>query len=451
MVNADDIITDAESLSQEIQNLLRPTAEWFHEREGELLPRKEAVSEISDELDSDSDIINQVIANLVGDLVDPIVQVTNRTEKYVGVIEYFTDDGVYCYTDYHDTLGKCKTVVCGQCVKECEIDTNVVYAKEHQGTFEEATYDELIGTVHEHYENAHESRPEDVETGASLLTGTTIAGNTAFHAGNDGSGSGLDADLVDGLDLGSAVDIQTFTASGTWNKPADVRWVLVDLIGAGGGGAAGDEADKGGGGGGGGERVRRLVPATDIGSSVSVSIGAGGNGPDGSQAGSDGGDGGNTSFETTGNFIVAFGGSGGINGLSGDGGDGGEFYSNLSGGGQAGGAGGTSGGGGGDADWGGGGGGGADAGGGGSSRMGGGGGGAGSQGTAKGAGGLGGEVDVPGGIDPGDGGQGGETGGNNVPGDPGGVPGGGGGGGGDGGDAGDGARGEARIISFDKL
>lgn len=34
--------------------------------------------------------------------------------------------------------------------------------------------------------------------GAGLLSGTTIGGNTAWHQGNDGPGSGLDADTVDG-------------------------------------------------------------------------------------------------------------------------------------------------------------------------------------------------------------------------------------------------------------
>ncbi len=33
---------------------------------------------------------------------------------------------------------------------------------------------------------------------AQLKGGTTIAGNEAWHAGNDGAGSGLDADLLDG-------------------------------------------------------------------------------------------------------------------------------------------------------------------------------------------------------------------------------------------------------------
>lgn len=38
---------------------------------------------------------------------------------------------------------------------------------------------------------------------AILKTGTTIGGNTAWHSGNDGAGSGLDADLLDGINGGS--------------------------------------------------------------------------------------------------------------------------------------------------------------------------------------------------------------------------------------------------------
>ena len=38
---------------------------------------------------------------------------------------------------------------------------------------------------------------------ATIVGSATISGNTAWHAGNDGSGSGLDADLLDGIDSGS--------------------------------------------------------------------------------------------------------------------------------------------------------------------------------------------------------------------------------------------------------
>jgi hypothetical protein len=61
-----------------------------------------------------------------------------------------------------------------------------------------ASWDELVAGIHEHYEKVHETIPEDVETGATLASGTTIGGNTAFHQGNDGNGSGLVADTVRG-------------------------------------------------------------------------------------------------------------------------------------------------------------------------------------------------------------------------------------------------------------
>ncbi|MFB6209152.1 MAG: DUF4357 domain-containing protein [Candidatus Nanohaloarchaea archaeon] len=38
---------------------------------------------------------------------------------------------------------------------------------------------------------------------ASLLSGTTINGNTAWHTGNDGSGSGFNVDQVNGHDFSS--------------------------------------------------------------------------------------------------------------------------------------------------------------------------------------------------------------------------------------------------------
>lgn len=47
---------------------------------------------------------------------------------------------------------------------------------------------------------------------ASLKTGTTIAGQTAWHANNDGTGSTMDADTVDGV---HAAGLRRTTVSGT--------------------------------------------------------------------------------------------------------------------------------------------------------------------------------------------------------------------------------------------
>lgn len=39
---------------------------------------------------------------------------------------------------------------------------------------------------------------DSVTTGATLNSGTTIGANEVYHLGNDGQGSGLDAETVDG-------------------------------------------------------------------------------------------------------------------------------------------------------------------------------------------------------------------------------------------------------------
>jgi len=68
----------------------------------------------------------------------------------------------------------------------------------------------------------------DVETGATLVsTTTTTAGDVFFHAGNDGPGSGLDADSLDGLEpseIGSTPGYGLRDDSGTLNR---VRRVYV--------------------------------------------------------------------------------------------------------------------------------------------------------------------------------------------------------------------------------
>lgn len=53
---------------------------------------------------------------------------------------------------------------------------------------------------------------------AILKTGTTINGNIVWHAGNDGGGSGLDADSVDGIQGASMLrsDVNTTFSGGTF-------------------------------------------------------------------------------------------------------------------------------------------------------------------------------------------------------------------------------------------
>lgn len=98
---------------------------------------------------------------------------------------------------------------------------------------------------------------------------------------------------------GSAVQVDVFTASGTWKKPAGAKAVHLLIIGGGAGGASGQvcapgSSGNGGAGGGGGGAVEMLRLASDFGTSASVSVGKGGAGgpPSGNQSSNNGGNGG---------------------------------------------------------------------------------------------------------------------------------------------------------------
>jgi hypothetical protein len=130
--------------------------------------------------------------------------------------------------------------------------------------------------------------------GTGVIT-TTGSGNTLTISSSGGAGF-------------SAVNIQTFTASGTYTPTTNMQYCVVEVIGGGGGAggapASGVDQFSLGGSGSGGEYARGVFTATTIGASQTVTIGAGGTGGTGAV-----GSGGNTT--SLGTLITCVGGAGG--------------------------------------------------------------------------------------------------------------------------------------------
>lgn len=119
--------------------------------------------------------------------------------------------------------------------------------------------------------------------------------------------------------LNSGVVETTYNANDTWTKPSNLRYVRVQLWGGGGSGVRFDNGTTNGegGGGGGGGYFEKIIDASDLGVSETVTVGAGGAAKN---SNSDGDAGGNSSF---GSHATAYGGGGGSSSTAGGGAGGG--------------------------------------------------------------------------------------------------------------------------------
>jgi hypothetical protein len=211
-----------------------------------------------------------------------------------------------------------------------------------------------IGTALGYFGNAFinagatgESRVETIASGISGYVVTTISGIpsarttiSGYFENASGVASGVFYPVATQTDIGTdpnqiplnqylgilafqdglPYDVQVFTASGTWTKPVNATQVRVVAIGGGGGGGSGCKGPvgnqrNGGVGGQKGNYFDTTLRASDLTSTVSVTVGSGGTGgasqTTNTTAGNAGVAGGNTTF---GSYLTSYGGIGGLGG-----------------------------------------------------------------------------------------------------------------------------------------
>lgn len=126
-------------------------------------------------------------------------------------------------------------------------------------------------------------------TGASLAIPTSAATSTynSSTAANKVVVTGLAGKIDDNFIATSTLFataitpvVRTYTASTTWSKSANLKYIIVEIQAGGGGGGYGiqNSSDTGAGGGGGGGYARKLIPASLLNASENVIVGEGGTG-----------------------------------------------------------------------------------------------------------------------------------------------------------------------------
>lgn len=136
----------------------------------------------------------------------------------------------------------------------------------------------------------------------NIFSNTNIFTNTTTFTGSTIIG----ASTATGLSNIASTTVYATTTSGTWTKPSNLRYLIVEGVGGGGGGGGNTSAYNGSGGGGGGGYAKKVIPVGALGATETVTIGAGG--AAGAGTGGNGGTGGTTSF---GSHISVTGGVGG--------------------------------------------------------------------------------------------------------------------------------------------
>jgi len=211
-------LLDEQGATQSVPiGVLRDVASFFHDNEGELFNKLEVADRLVEQLEIKPAMARRAVDNLALDSVDPVVQVPTESGPHVGVIEYEESDYYYTYTDHDDVLGKQVRSVCATCVnKELTLDNVHHYTRAESEYSEEEA--QLLLAAHQYVDHQGMSLGDiiqdvgadgavapteitassiaqiidlekvdidvPVNTGASLLSNSTVGGNIVITSAN---------------------------------------------------------------------------------------------------------------------------------------------------------------------------------------------------------------------------------------------------------------------------
>ena len=139
------------------------------------------------------------------------VVATFKNATGLAIYDSDSSHGLRLSTSSNLTAARTLTLVPGDSDRTLTISGNATVSQDYSSTGSPTFANPLVTTL----EVGHASDTTLARASAGIIT---VEGNTIWHAGNDGAGSGLDADLLDGKNIGTSGNVvPLLDGANTWS------------------------------------------------------------------------------------------------------------------------------------------------------------------------------------------------------------------------------------------